>query len=96
MVSSPVNVTGALIAGTAVVEGVMVSAVGAPAGTVGPGGGGAVEPPEESASAASWALVPLNLFMSTLPEMPLTDPLLVRCQNVQDLHPPGTLGELTP
>ena len=41
-------------------------------------------------------MVPLKRFMSTLPEMPLTVPLLVRCQNVQVGQPPGTRGVDTP
>ncbi len=79
-----------------VADAVAVRLVASPPGTVGPGGTGAEDPPVVFASAASWAVVPLNEFMSTLPEMPLTRPLLVRCQNVQVGQPPGTRGELTP
>ena len=70
----------------------IASVVAAPVGSVGPDGGGALEPPLAFAMWASCALVPLKRFMSTWPPMPLTEPLLVRCQNVQVLQPPGTLG----
>ena len=66
--------------------------VAAPVGRVGPVGGGFVEPPVALAILASCALLPLKRFMSTVPPIPLTEPLLVRCQNVQVRQPPGTFG----
>ncbi len=85
-----------LIAVVADVDGVRLTAVGSPVGIVTPGGTRSVEPPVVFESAASCAVVPLKRFMSTFPEMPLTVPLLVRCQKVQVGHPPGTRGVVTP
>jgi hypothetical protein len=91
VVSAPLKVT-CLPIDTAPALAAIVRAVGAPAGTVGPVGGGSVVPPELLASAASCASEPLNRLRSTFPPMPDTRPLLVRCQNVQVGQPPGTIG----
>ncbi len=80
-VTSPVKVTGSLMAAVRAVV-VTVTAVSAAAGSVGPAGTGALVPPVVRARAASWAEVPKNRFLSTLPAMPLTRPLEVYCQKV--------------